>query len=72
MKSIDLTSKLDAAKTALSKAEVDLAGAIREIRLEPKANKIVVSMALDDALEKVSDARSTLVELEALIREDAE
>lgn len=56
-------ASLQTARSALDEAERDLDGLIDRMRPAPRSEKTWMSAPLEEALERVADARATLVEL---------
>jgi hypothetical protein len=56
------------AKRGLADAENELARLLREVKVAPRAEKTTISEALNDAFQKLRDARARLGRLEALLR----
>jgi hypothetical protein len=64
--------EIRAAKNGVTDAESDLVRLLSEIQVAPRAEKTTISEALQNAFQKLRDAREHLGKLEQLVRgEDA-
>jgi hypothetical protein len=63
-----ILEEIRAAMDGVADAENDLARLLNEIEAAPRAEKTTISEALNDAFEKLRDAREHLGKLETLIR----
>lgn len=55
-----ILSKLDDARTDVEQAEARLEAVLAELRVAPRAEKVAVSRAIEDALERLRNARAKL------------
>jgi hypothetical protein len=63
-----MLSKIDCARDHLSAAEVDLQKLLKEMPVAPRAQKVEMSLVIEDAFAKLRLAKSGLAELELLAR----
>jgi hypothetical protein len=63
----ELSSKLAAAIEEVTAAEAHLTTLFREIRMAPRAEKTTVSKSVEEALARLSVARTSLLDLQPLI-----
>jgi len=64
MKDKLVLEEIRAAKRGVSDAESDLARLLSEVRVAPRAEKTTISAALENAFQKLRDARERLGKLE--------
>jgi hypothetical protein len=67
-----MLSKIDCAKEHLGAAEVDLHKLLEEMPVVPRAQKVEMSLVIEDAFAKVRLAKLGLEELELLARAGAD
>lgn len=65
-----MLSKLERAKDHLNAAEVDLQQLLKEMPVAPRAQKVEMSLVIEDAFAKLRLAKSGLAELEQLANTD--
>jgi hypothetical protein len=65
-----VVSKVQAAKTELTEAEVDMEKLLRELRAKARAEKTTISEVLQTAFNKLRSARRNVEALEELIATD--
>jgi hypothetical protein len=66
----EFASRLAAAIEEVTAAEAHLTTLFREIRLAPRAEKTTVSKAVEEALARLSAARTSLLDLQLLVPND--
>jgi hypothetical protein len=67
-----IRTSIEAARTDLAEAEIELEKAMRAIRVAPRAEKTTISELLEAAFLKLKAARATLGELEKMVTERGE
>jgi hypothetical protein len=67
VKNEPLLTKIESAKLDMLAAEDELAAALRDLEVLPRAEKTTISAALEDAFAKVRAARTNLSDLEKLV-----
>jgi hypothetical protein len=65
-----VVSKVQAAKTELTKAEADIEKLLRELRVKARAEKTTISEVLQTAFNKLRSARRNVEALEEIIATD--
>lgn len=70
MKVSEISVRISVAKTSLDEAERSLTEALAEIRAAPRAEKTTVSIAVEEAFERLRAARAILAGLELSESED--
>ena len=70
MKKIMLRTKIEEAEQQLALAEEEVAAAIRQIRVLPRAEKVVTGRTIENALDQLKVSRAKVGELKALLDAD--
>jgi hypothetical protein len=65
-----LLGRIEAAKRYVNAAELELDNLMREIRAEPRAQKVTASAVMQDAFEKLRAAKVDVLELEKMVRSE--
>jgi hypothetical protein len=60
-------ARLEEARNDVTKAEVRLEAVLAELRVSPRAEKVAVSRAIEDALQRLRNARTTLSAAEEIV-----
>jgi len=68
IKKAPILAKIKDAKQVITLAEKDVEKVLREVRVAPRAEKTTITKAVHEAFVKLRAAKSSLIELEKLVK----